>query len=422
MLIKQKALKLFILVVSAVFILLSCSNSTTTSDSETGSIAFNIEWPSDVPRRAQALESPIDCDAADIATISVSVYNANGVRVKEVSFLCSVGEGTVSDIEPGSSIDVYIYARDGAGINLYEVIVTGITISPGVITDIGAVELEEVDPEADSDGDGVNDDQDLCSNTPIGIEVDTDGCAETYTHSSSEMTFIHISSGTFTMGSPDGEPRESETYDADETQHQVTLTQSFYMQTTEVTQAQWTAVMGTNPSNNSDCANCPVERVSWSDIQSFITTLNNEGESTYSLPTESQWEYAARAGTTTAFPNGDITEYANMVECNYDANLDAIGWYCDNSNSTTHEVAQKDPNAWRLYDMHGNVWEWCRDWYGIYPSTSVTDPNGSATGSDRVVRGGSCNGFAASARSADRWGHDPDSPAIVIGFRLVVQP
>jgi len=161
--------------------------------------------------------------------------------------------------------------------------------------------------------------------------------------------FKLIPPGTFSMGSPSDEPGRG----IGEDQHQVTLSTSFYMMTTEVTQAQWEAVMGSNPSYFSGCPTCPVEWVSWDDVQSYITKMNLRGEGTYSLPTEAQCEYAARAGSTTAFANGEITE----LVCEYDPKLDAIGWYCYNSDSKTHAVGQKSPNAWGLYDMSGNVME-----------------------------------------------------------------
>ena len=227
------------------------------------------------------------------------------------------------------------------------------------------------------------------------------------------MAFKLIPAGTFTMGSPLGEPGR----DSDETQHQVTLTQAFYIQTTEVTQAQWVTVMGSNPSNFSGCSDCPVEQVSWDDVQTFITNLNTWGEGTYRLPTEAEWEYAARAGSTTAFANGDIT----YTDCTYDSNLDVMGWYCYNS-SSTQSVGQKDSNAWGLYDMHGNVWEWCQDWYGAYPSGSVTDPTGPFSGSERVTRGGGWYNYAMSCRSAYRNSGLPDFIGDVLGFRLVRNP
>ena len=228
------------------------------------------------------------------------------------------------------------------------------------------------------------------------------------------MTFILLPAGTFTMGSPKDEPGR----DGDETQHQVTLTQPFYMQQTEVTQAQWEAVMGSNPSYYNGCPTCPVETVSWSDAQEFITKMNVRGEGTYSLPTEAQWEYAARAGSTSAFYNGGITD----LWCGYDPNLDAIGWYCYNADLYSQPVAGKAPNAWGLYDMSGNVYEWCQDWLGNYGSSVETDPTGPSSGSDRVVRGGSwLNASARDCRSADRNGR-PDNTLSRIGFRLTRQP
>ncbi len=224
------------------------------------------------------------------------------------------------------------------------------------------------------------------------------------------MTFELISAGTFTMGSPTDELGRWN----DETQHEVTLTKSFYMQTTEVTQGQWRAVMGSNPSDFSDCGDdCPVETVSWDDVQEFIEKLNQmEGTDKYRLPTEAEWEYASRAGSTTAFANGEITN----IDCD-DPNLDQMAWYCGNADITTHPVAQKDPNDWGLYDMHGNVWEWCEDWYGAY-SGPVTDPTGPSSGTIRVLRGGSWDFNAMYCRSASRYGLKPDNRSYDIGFRV----
>ena len=226
------------------------------------------------------------------------------------------------------------------------------------------------------------------------------------------MTFKYIPPGTFTMGSaPDELGRDN-----DETQHQVTLTQGFYMQTTGITQGQWKAVMGSNPSYFTSCGNnCPVELVSWDDVQTFISKMNQRGEGTYRLPTEAEWEYGARADSTTAFANGDITE----TGCGLDPNLNAMGWYCYNSGDTTHPVAQKAPNAWGLYDMHGNVWEYCQDWYGDYPAGSVTNPTGPISGSYRVLRGGSLYDLAVYCRSAFRAYEKPGSGGSNLGARLV---
>ena len=244
----------------------------------------------------------------------------------------------------------------------------------------------------------------------VTVTGDTPG---TYTNSLGQ-TFVLLSAGTFTMGSPSDELGR----DSGETQHQVTLTKSFYMMTAEVTQAQWEAVMGSNPSSFSGCSNCPVEMVSWNDVQDYIVQMNLKDEGIYSLPTEAQWEYAARAGSTTAFANGGITE----TGCGYDPNLDAIGWYCYNSDYEPHPVAGKAANAWGLYDMSGNVFEWCQDWFGSYSSSAVTDPTGPSSGSFRMIRGGSWDFIAKYSRSAFRIARDPDDSYSYLGFRLLWQP
>ena len=226
------------------------------------------------------------------------------------------------------------------------------------------------------------------------------------------MNFVLIPAGIFMMGSPLNEKGRN----SDEIQHEVTITRSFYLQTTEVTQGQWQAVMGYNPSQFSSCGEmCPVEKVSWHDVQRFIKRLNEkEGQNRYRLPTEAEWEYAARAGSTTPFPNGQIT----VTGCGFDANMNQLGWYCGNSGFKSHPVAQKQPNRWGLFDMHGNVWEWCQDWYGDYPNEHVTDPGGPKNGWLRVNRGGSLNDFSMFGRSANRLRYMPFPKANDLGFRI----
>lgn len=161
--------------------------------------------------------------------------------------------------------------------------------------------------------------------------------------------FVNIKAGSFMMGSPDSEKGRY----SDETQHEVELSQDFEMQTTPVTQALWTEVMGQSPSHFKGKSN-PVESVSWNDVQEFIGELNKlDPEYTYRLPTEAEWEYACRAGTTTAYhcAEKDLKKYA---------------WFSENSGDKTHPVGKLQPNAWGLYDMMGNVWEWIGDWYGEY--------------------------------------------------------
>jgi len=231
------------------------------------------------------------------------------------------------------------------------------------------------------------------------------------------MKFVYIPPGTFTMGSPSNEPGR---YD-NERQHQVTLTKGFYMQTTEITQGQWMAVMGSNPSYFKNCGDsCPVEQVSWNDVQEFIRKLNGrEGSGNYRLPTEAEWEYAARAGTDTPFSFGRCL---STDQANYNGNYPLSGCPKGKYRKRTIAAASFFPNAWGLYDMHGNVWEWCQDWYGNYPSGSVTDPKGASSGSYRMLRGGSWYDGARYCRSANRYGGTPGRRGRYYGFRLVLLP
>jgi formylglycine-generating enzyme required for sulfatase activity len=221
--------------------------------------------------------------------------------------------------------------------------------------------------------------------------------------------FVLIPAGTVTIGSPEDEPGRFD----NETGHPVTISRAFYLQATEVTQGQWKRVMGSNPSHFRTCGdNCPVEQVSWTDVGEFIRRLNRmEGTDKYGLPTEAQWEYAARAGTAKRFHAGDGDE-----------DLSRAGWWSENSGFETHPVGRKEPNAWGLYDMHGNVWEWVRDWYGPYPSSRVTDPEGPASGDYRVMRGGSWSSSAGFCRSAFRVSGDPAGRVSALGFRLLRRP
>jgi formylglycine-generating enzyme required for sulfatase activity len=235
-----------------------------------------------------------------------------------------------------------------------------------------------------------------------------------YESSAIGAKFVLIPAGTFTMGSPSSEPQR----DNYETQHQVTISRPFYLQTTEVTQGQWRKVMGNNPSYFKDCGDdCPVEQVSWNDVQEFIRKLNNlEGTDKYRLPTEAQWEYAARAGTTTPFHTGSCL---STDQANYDGNNPLSGCAKGQYRQKPVRVGSFAPNSWGLYDMHGNVWEWCQDWKGDYPAGSVTDPVGPSGGSYRVGRGGSWGSFARGARAAVRRNAAPDDRGNGVGFRLL---
>jgi len=224
------------------------------------------------------------------------------------------------------------------------------------------------------------------------------------------MEFVWIPPGTYTMGSPADEPDRGD----DERQHKVTLSKGFFMQRTEVTQKQWKAIMGSNPSFFKKCGDdCPVEQVSWDNTQEFIAKLNqHDADGKYRLPTEAEWEYAARAGSTTRFAYGDdatkLSEYA---------------WHDGNAKERVHPVAQKKPNAWGLYDMHGNAWEWCHDWYSSrYPKRTTVDPTGKPSGKARVIRGGGWCSQARGVRCSRRSSLSPDKGYNSIGFRLVMVP
>ncbi|OQY50628.1 MAG: hypothetical protein B6240_01295 [Desulfobacteraceae bacterium 4572_87] len=214
------------------------------------------------------------------------------------------------------------------------------------------------------------------------------------------MEFVYIPPGSFMMGSPSDEMDRN----VDERQHQVTLTKGFYIQKAEVTQGQWERVMGSNPAIFSSCGqDCPIEYVSWHDCQQFIKKLNQaEGTIKYRLPTEAEWEYACRAETSGTFA-GELNDF---------------GWYASNSDVKTCPVGGKQPNTWGLYDMHGNVWEWCQDFYGEYPSDPVKNPVGPSSAPTRVYRGGSFSNEGSSCRSANRKMSDPNKRYINLGFRL----
>jgi formylglycine-generating enzyme required for sulfatase activity len=219
------------------------------------------------------------------------------------------------------------------------------------------------------------------------------------------MEFVLIPAGEFQMGSND-----AGAYDGEKPVHTVRLTKPFYLGKYEVTQAQWEAVMGNNPSSFGGDSALPVETVSWQDVPEFISRLNarERGTAFYRLPTEAEWEYAARAGSTTAYSFGNSA-----------GELGRYAWYEDNAGGKTHPVGQLQPSAWGLYDMHGNVWEWVQDWFGAYSSGTAVDPEGPSSGSYRVYRGGGWYNDARVCRSADRSGDAPGYRVVNFGVRLL---
>ena len=235
-------------------------------------------------------------------------------------------------------------------------------------------------------------------------------------------TFRWCPAGTFIMGSPKDELGRHLSY-PDETQHEVTLTQGFWMLETEVTREMWKSVTGEDPSQyryEDNSKILPVRNVSWEDCREYIGELNAlkaaPGGYKFSFPTEAQWEYACRAGTMTALNNGkNLTSSTDICR-----NMNEVGWY-KSLDYNIHKVGLKKPNAWGLYDMHGNVSEWCLDRFGPYQNDSVTDPTGPETGSYRVDRGGSWCHVAGCCRSAYRTAnYTPSSRSGTLGLRLAL--
>ena len=279
-----------------------------------------------------------------------------------------------------------------------------------------------------------------CSGVVLLLLVMWVGCDGRAVYTPAE--WITIKAGTFTMGSPSTEKcREAGNFK--ETPHKVTLTHSFTISDSETTQGQYENEMGTNPAHFVECgSDCPVDAVTWHQAVAYCNALSRadtlavcyqcspdcteattfEGAQIYNcpgyrLPTEAEWEYATRAGTTSAYYSGSV------INCtDYDANANTIGWYFANSGMTLHETRQKAPNKWGLYDMPGSVWEWVHDWFEAdLGSAAVTDPAGPVQPTiGRVLRGGSAQVKPQFMRSASRWNYQPpDSQLKLHGFRCV---
>ena len=349
--------------------------------------------------------------AADVYVFPEGVDNDSGALLQMRTLS---GEGANGPVKPGTRRMTWDAAKDQPNFNTtsFSVKMTAVSgAAPYLVIDLSG---------------GAN-----AASYPVrfaaaGPDLASDVCRTT------ELWLKLILPGTFTMGSPTNELG----HDSGETQHAVTLTKPFYMGVFQMTQKQYTLVMGSNPSHYRGDTR-PVEKVFYNDIRgrllganwpahaqvdatSFLGKIRTRTALNFDLPTEAQWEYACRAGTTTALNNG-----RDLSSTGQDAAMDEVGRYNYNLNdgkgySSGHaKVGSYVPNAWGLYDMHGNVCEWCLDWYGNYATGSVTDPVGSASGSIRVLRGGNCNYGAQYCRSAYRFNYYPSGWSNSgFGFRL----
>ncbi len=224
------------------------------------------------------------------------------------------------------------------------------------------------------------------------------------------MKFVRILPGKFLMGSP---PQEKGRGRDEGPQHEVEITKPFYLGIYEVTQAQYEKIVGKNAAYFGKCGgDCPVENVTWEEVQVFIQKLNaKENTKKYRLPTEAEWEYACRAGTETAFSFGNDRNLLNDY-----------AWFARNAEDRTHQVGKKEPNAWGLHDMHGNVEEWVQDWYGNYSPEPQVDPKGTKSRNEKVFRGGSWFWNERVSRCAHRASDGIDDWSLKVGFRLVRDP
>ena len=229
---------------------------------------------------------------------------------------------------------------------------------------------------------------------------------ETFTVNGVAFKMVKVEGGTFQMGATS--EQGSDAFDWEKPVHSVTLS-DYYIGQTEVTQELWEAVMGSNPSYFTGDNRRPVEMVSWNDCQEFIKKLNRLTGKNFRLPTEAEWEYAARGGNK-----------SRGYKYSGSDNPDAVAWYYYNSGGKTHPVAQKQSNELGLYDMSGNVWEWCYDWCGGYSSNSQTNPRGASSGSFRVLRGCGYGNGVRGVRVSDRFSYTPDGRDHIFGLRLAL--
>ncbi len=404
------------------------SDGKTSDGGGVGRYQAQLVFPEEVYRQGDL--SDINCEASDIAVIEFN-FILDNKQYGPHKFACIDHKAAIFDVPAGRGIAVEVFADDVGGNALYEGSTVVDIIRDQVTT--GEIAMHSSDPSTETDmgtgseaasdtatgastdtGSGTAEDTDpgTGASTDSVADVDSDTNESRFTLTELEMTFLRIPAGVFSMGSPDTE----EDRDTDEEQHLVRITQDYFIQETEVTQNQWRQVMaGTdleNPSHFQDCDNCPVEQVSWSNIVNmFLPRLNARyaGRYNFRLPTEAEWEYAARAGTTTPYYFG---ETLNPSQANYDG-------------TATIVVGSFAPNRRGLFDMHGNVVEWCSDWYGPYEFASaaevVEDPPGPAGGEFRVLRGGGMGSFAGYCRSAGRDASPSGSRYSYVGFRLAAR-
>ena len=256
-----------------------------------------------------------------------------------------------------------------------------------------------IEKKKDSDADGVTDEIDECPDSKGTSK--NNGCPEPELSTIKQPEMVFIPGGSFAMGNETGFEREKFV-------HQVTVS-SFYIGKYEITQAQWESVMGYNPSEFKNCSSCPVENVSWNDIQKFLKKINAVTGKNYRLPKEAEWEYAAKGGENYFYSGSN--------------DLGEVAWHFRNSLLKTHPVGQKLPNGYSLYDMSGNVLEYCSDWYdeNYYSNSPSTNPTGSSSGTSRIFRGGSWNRTGIECRVFNRFGgHALDRRIDEVGFRVVI--
>ncbi len=403
-------------------------NTNTQNTTATGAYQARLVFPPNITHSEMSVQNLIGIDCSQIETIAFT-FSRNDVTLISRNFLCSDGKAVIDKIPSGDEIRVEAYAYLPTGKPLfYGVEVT--TIRAGEVTQ-GTIKMVEYVDDFDQDGDGYTGIEDCDESDPDihidaqeipGNEVD-DNCdgidigpsGDSFTIVELDMEFMRIPAGSsFEMG---GSPEDSEEFENETPRHWVTFTQDYYIQTTEVTQKQYVTIMRVNPSYFSTCGeNCPVESVSWRNVRAFIDDLNRrftavnalfDGEYEFALPTEAQWENAARAGRDTLYGFGDTLaeDQANF----------------NNTYNRPTEVKRFAPNEWGLYDMHGNVWEWVEDDYHDNYEDAPVD--GSAwiyepRGVYRIMRGGSWDYDAQYCRSAYRHWAGPDAHYNDDGFRV----